>query len=570
MVIGVHSAKFPSEKLTQNIRQAVMRYGIEHPVVNDAGFKIWNSYAVRAWPTLVLINTEGRIAGEISGEILAEDLIEEIGDLIRQSPVAINRTPLDLLLEREREPVRLLSYPAKLLVSGDSLFVSDTGKHRILQIQLNEDRLGGTITRVFGSGESGLRDGLAEEASFNHPHGLGLRGDPHTGKLFVADTDNHAIRAVDLSTERVRTLAGTGQKAHGRQSRSGNPLEISLRSPWAVLPVEQYLFIAMAGSHQVWVMIGDDQIGPFAGNGAEALVDGPLSQSSFNQPSDLAFGMGYLFVADAEASAVRAISISQNAQTVTLVGQGLFDFGDQDGSTTTALLQHPTGLAVSERVVYVADTYNHKIKLLDPLSGNVHTLAGSGQPGLKDGSFEEAQFFEPQGVCEQGGLLFIADTNNHQVRVADLNSRSVLSFALRGLDEYPIPVGSQEDILSAVVVGSGMVRISLDVRLPDGYKFNPDAMTVVNINDGQAGSGRVLEFKPGQEIVWWMDLNFDKYLVFDLSVYYCQAEKSSLCLVHDRRLSIPLRIEKEGQTEIRIPYNISLPESIDNNTIQTG
>ncbi len=501
VVIGVHSAKFPSEKLTENIRQAVLRFGIDHPVVNDAGFKTWNAYAVNAWPTLVLIDPTGRIVGETSGEILAEDFAQQIIEVINQFSDRIDRAPLDLQSKVQLEPERPLRYPARLLVVEDSLLIADSGHHRLLQIKLDEDGGAGELERVFGSGSAGLQDGPAEEAQFNHPHGMGLVGTLEKGTLYVADTENHAIRAIDLPTGQVRTVAGTGQKAHGRLTL-GQPTEVPLRSPWAVLPLDQYLFIAMAGSHQIWVLINNQQIGPFAGTGQEALVDGPVAESAFNQPSDLSFGQGYLFVADPEASAVRAISLGASPETVTLVGQGLFDFGDIDGATTEALLQHPAGLVFHENKVYVADTYNNKVKLLDPAAGQTETLIGTGQPGMKDGSFAEVQLFEPEGVQAHQQLLYIADTNNHQIRVADLEQRQVYTFTLRGLDRLPRinSVDQAPQTLPSVEVSPGQVRLVIDVQLPEGYKRNADIPTQLRI--GEESTSKDLSFTADQEIAW--------------------------------------------------------------------
>jgi DNA-binding beta-propeller fold protein YncE len=479
VIIGVHSAKFPSEQLTESIRQAVMRQGIDHPVVNDAGFKVWNSYAVRAWPTLVLINPDGRIAGEVSGEILAEEFASNITDIIQQHPEAIDREPLELLPEWQVETERPLRYPSRLLVEGDRMYIADTGHHRILEVHLDDDGLGGEVARVFGAGDAALRDGVLQEAAFDHPHGLGLQGDTLTGTLFVADTENHAVRAIALKEGKVRTIAGTGEKGHGRM-QSGGPLEIPLRSPWAVLPLEQFLLIAMAGSHQIWVLINQEKLGPFAGNGYEALVDGPVGESSFNQPSDLALGMGYLFVADPEASAVRAISLNEAPETITLVGKGLFDFGDQDGPADAALLQHPVALAQAGQKLYIADTYNNKIKLLDPVVGQVQTLIGTGAAGAEDGSFADAQMFEPEGVHVNGRLLYIADTNNHQIRAADLESKQVRTFRLRG-----VPASLQRggtfpaQVLSPIQVSPGEVRLILEPQIPEGYKLSPDNPSVL-------------------------------------------------------------------------------------------
>lgn len=556
VVIGVHSAKFSSEQLTAGIRQAANRQGIEHPVVNDAGFKIWNAYAVRAWPTLVLIDPRGRIAGEVSGEILAEEFAENIREVIEQNRDLLSLEPPDRPEGADIEPERPLRYPARLLLVSDRLFIADTGHHRILEVKLDEDGLGGEVVRVFGSGLPGMADGAAEEARFFHPHGMGLGGGPLDGTLWVADTENHAVRAVSLSDGRVRTVAGTGQKAHGRRSL-GIPLETSLRSPWAVLPIEKYLFIAMAGSHQIWVMIEEAQLGPFAGNGAEDLVDGLPGEASFNQPSDLAFGGGYLFVADPEASAVRAISLVESPRVVTLVGQGLFDWGDQDGSTGAALLQHPVGLAYADGLLYVADTYNNKIKVLDPAAGTIRTLIGSGLPFNEDGSFETCALFEPEGVQVHQGRLYIADTNNHLVRVGDLHSRRVRTFTLRGLEWLPAsPAGMEQsaELLGPRAAAPGPVRIVLDVTLPDGYARSAEAPAVVELGGGVEAARLV--FLAGRPIAWTVDVGSDVELSVDLALYYCQERDARLCLIHRRRLAIPLSVDPQGSSTIVIPYPI--------------
>ncbi len=540
-----------------------MREGIAHQVVNDAGMKIWNSYAVRAWPTLVLIDPHGRIAGETSGEILAEEFSQHIREVIRQNPGAIDLAPLDFRAEAQAEPERPLRYPAKLLLSGDRLYISDTGHHRILEVRLDEDGMGGELVRVFGRGEAGLLDGPAGQAAFNHPRGLSLAGRPEVGKLYVADTGNHAVRVIHLATGEVTTAAGTGQKAHGRRSL-GAPTETApiwraLRSPWAVLAVGETVFIAMAGSHQVWALTSAGQIGPFAGNGVEDLVDGPLGEASFNQPSDLALGMGYLFVADPEASAVRAVSLGESPRVVTLVGQGLFEWGDQDGPTAEALLQHPTGLAFSQQVIYVADTYNHKIKLLDPAAGRVSTLIGDGKPGWKDGAFAEARLYEPEGVQASAGRLYIADTNNHQVRVAELETRRVQTFRLRGIERLPAPAAGRElvETLDPLLVAPGRVRVVLDVRLPAGYKRNPDMPSILRVSGEGGQAEQTLSFPAGEEIAWVVHLGADRVLRVELALYYCKADQAPLCLIHARRLQVPLRVSSAGQAEVRAPYPIN-------------
>lgn len=434
VVIGVHSAKFPTEKLTANVQQAVMRHGIHHAVVNDPEHDVWRRYAVRAWPTVMLIDPAGKIVGQHAGEIDAAGIAPIIEATIADfdGRGLIDRTPVAGLRDAaDDQPARQLNYPSKLIAApGERLFVADTGHHRILEVQLSENGLSGAIVRSFGSGVAGLHDGPMATAQFHAPHGLAFVQNERGATLYVADTENHAIRAIDLVRETVRTLAGTGVKGSDQDTDNMAAIDIQLRSPWALALLGDVLFIAMAGSHQIWALVEEEMLYDFAGNGVEALVDGAHGQASFTQPSDLAIALDHLFVADAEASAIRAITLDGDPEVMTLIGHGLFEFGDVDGAGEEVRLQHPTGIAAAGQTIYIADSYNHKIKSLNPANGQVKTLVGSGKAGLADGAFAEAQLFEPEGLAVINGKLYIADTNNHVVRVADLKSQLVQTLAL--------------------------------------------------------------------------------------------------------------------------------------------
>lgn len=427
VAIGVHCGKFPAEKAEEGLREAVLRHGIEHPVVNDPDFEVWESYAVRAWPTLVLIDPDGRIASTTAGEVDFDAMVAELGSRIREFEARglLDRTPLELGRVAEAAE-RLLRFPGKLLLEGERLWIADTGHHRILELELDAGGERGELRAIYGSGSAGFADGSAAGAAFHHPHGLALEA----GALFVADSDNHAVRRIDLGSGEVSTIAGTGEL--GRSVRGGGPeaRAVPLRSPWALYALDDLLLIAMAGSHQIWALLPSGALGPFAGNGREALIDGSRSEASFNQPSDLAFGFNHLFVADPEASAIRAITFEAEPRVFTLVGQGLFTWGDVDGVGQEVRLQHPTGLAFGGGRLYVADSYNHKVKTLDPQTGRVETLLGTGRAGSRDGAFEEAELSQPEGLAIAGSRLYIADTNNHAIRVADLTARTVKTLAL--------------------------------------------------------------------------------------------------------------------------------------------
>ncbi len=558
VIIGVHSAKFPAEHLTANIRQAILKEGIEYPVVNDADFRIWNEYNISAWPTVVLIDPRGRIAWEKAGEIQAEEVAPLIQELITENEASLNREHLALQPEREAEPERVLRYPSKVLAAENTLFIADSGHNRILQVDLDPDGTSGEVVRVFGNGEPGLQDGVEENTLFHFPRGMSLKGDVAHGTLYVADSENHAIRAIDLGSGQVRTVAGTGQKGHGRITIAA-PTETPLRSPWDVLVLDEYVFIAMAGSHQIWLLIDEKQLRPFAGSGFEALFDGRLPQAGFNQPSGLALGDNSIYVADPEAGAIRAILFEEPPRVETLVGAGLFDFGDRDGTGEQVRLQHPTGIDYGYGLIYIADTFNHKIKTLDPTTRTVHTLIGGGESGLTDGNFEAARLYEPEGVCVLGRRLFIADTNNHSVRVANLDTGMLVALALLGLERLPSPIKSAQKVirLNPVEVSPGDVLIRFDVRLPQGYKRNSDMPATLHQPD--YGEAPPLLFDPDEPIALHLSVEADQDVNLNLTLYYCREGNEGLCLIHDRQLILPLRVQEGAPGAIRVPYPVEAP-----------
>jgi len=427
VVVGAHSAKFLAEKATAELRQAVLRYGIEHPVVNDRDFQVWRRYAVRAWPTQMFIDPEGRVIGKHEGEFPSDALDQVLAQLIERYEQAGVLRPGRLQFRPEQEPSGPLRFPGKVLVDerGGRLFIADSGHHRLVVAGLE-----GAVQAIYGDGEAGLRDGPADQARFTAPQGMALVPDGAT--LFVADADNHALRRVDLASGQVATIAGTGEQA--RRLYHGLGPQIPLNSPWDLALHGDRLFVAMAGFHQIWAMdLASGVLGPFAGTGQEDIIDGPLDRSLFAQPSGLALAGGTLYVADSEASAVRAIDLHAG-QVRTLVGLGLFEFGDVDGVGDEARLQHPLGIAVgSDGLLYVADSYNHQIRRLDPRTRRLASWVGEGEPGLRDGALAAARLAEPGGVSAGAGRCFVADTNNHAVRAADLASGEVATLELRGI-----------------------------------------------------------------------------------------------------------------------------------------
>jgi thiol-disulfide isomerase/thioredoxin len=433
-VIGVHSAKFDNEKETENIRQAILRYDIEHPVLVDSGFNMWQQYAVRAWPTLMVIDPEGYVIGSVSGEGKRDLLDELIGKLVQEhrQKGTVNFQELSLKLEKQQHPLTSrLAFPGKVLADAESnlLFIADSGHHRLVITSLSGD-----LKHVIGTGEAGLRDGSFDEAQFFAPQGMAF--DRPQQMLYVADTENHAIRRIDLKQQTVETIAGTGKQSRIIQPHNGQALELALNSPWDVVKVDHFLFIAMAGPHQIWALdLNDGLIGTYAGTGAEACVDGSLDEATFAQPSGLATDGEELFVADSEGSTIRAVSLGEDAKVRSVCGSGdLFGFGDVDGQGEAVRLQHCLGVAYAgDHQLWIADTYNHKIKRVDTGSGVCQTMLGDGIAGLVDGRGQTTRFAEPSGLSLAEGFLYIADTNNHAIRRVNLETLAVTTLSFPDL-----------------------------------------------------------------------------------------------------------------------------------------
>lgn len=430
VVVGIHSAKFANERKSENIRRILVRYDIDHPVANDADFAIWRSYGARAWPTQVLIDPEGYVVATASGEGKGEAFDQAIAAVIQvfDEQGQINRAALPLSLERERIRTSTLAFPGKVLAdaAGQRLFIADSNHHRVLVAGFD-----GVVRDVIGGGPSrspGLVNGDFAEARFYRPQGMALDGDV----LYVADTENHQIRSANLTTRRVATIAGTGRQA-GWGAQGGAAREVALNSPWDLQVHGRLLFVAMAGSHQVWMVDLARQLAfPYAGSGREARLDGEVDDAAFAQPSGLAIDGTTLFVADAEANIIRAIALPPENRVTTLAGGDLFEFGDRDGRGDAARFQHPLGVAVAGHTLFVADTYNHRIRTLDVVTREVRTFAGSGTEGAVDGPAAAAAFYEPGGISATAEALYVADTNNHAIRRVLLPSGAVETVVLTG------------------------------------------------------------------------------------------------------------------------------------------
>nr|MBP9887996.1 hypothetical protein [Leptospiraceae bacterium] len=318
-----------------------------------------------------------------------------------------------------------LFFPTKLLLNEDAteLFIADSGHNRILRVDTKTNR----IIDVIGNGKAGFEDGNFAVATFYNPQGLVLKDD----KLYIADSNNHSIRETNLKTKKVSTIAGTGKQAT-TFNVSGIGKNVSFNSPWDLIEHKNKLYITMRGSHQVWTLdLLNLEADVYAGSGSENLFDGKLEETSFAQPTGITKDEIKFYITDSEASAIRSIDFKSSKLVKTIIGKGLFEFGDFDHSYPQARLQYPMGITYNNGKLYVADSLNNKIKLIDHYEKTSTTLAGTGTLGKTNGKLNEASFFEPCGVAAFKNKIYVADTNNHLIRVIDLETQTVTNFEIQ-------------------------------------------------------------------------------------------------------------------------------------------
>ena len=225
------------------------------------------------------------------------------------------------------------------------------------------------VTTLAGSGQQAFADGTGAAARFNEPKGVAISG----GTLYVGDTLNHRVRAVDVATRAVTTLAGAASQGY---------------------------------------------------------ADGTGAAAQFKRPTGVAISGTTLYVVDSYNNRIRAIEVASGAVT-TIAGSGEFAYAD--GTGAAAKFNEPYGLAVSQdgNTLYVADRGNHRLRAVDVATGAVTTLAGAASQGYADGTGAAAQFFQPSNVvvAKDGKTLYVTDRVNHRVRAVNLATSAVTTLA---------------------------------------------------------------------------------------------------------------------------------------------
>ncbi|MFD3452232.1 NHL domain-containing thioredoxin family protein [Streptomyces sp. NPDC058691] len=521
VIVGVHSPKFVHEAEHQAVVDAVERYGVHHPVLDDPELATWKQYAVRAWPTLTVIDPEGYIVAQHSGEGHAHALEALVTELEEEHAAKGTLRRGDGPYVPPEPVATHLRFPGKALrLPSGNLLVSDSTRHQLVEVAPDTE----TVLRRIG-----------EPGDFNEPQGLALLPD---GKVVVADTVNHRLRSFDPDSGALETVAGTGKQWWQGSATSGPALEVDLSSPWDVAWWDGKVWIAMAGVHQLWTYDPrDGTVRVAAGTTNEGLVDGPADEAWFAQPSGLAAAGDRLWVADSETSALRWVerNAGDGYAVRTAVGTGLFDFGHRDGPAEQALLQHPLGVtALPDGSVAVSDTYNHALRRFDPASGEVTTLA--------------TDLREPSGAVLDGDEVVVVESARHRLTRLRLPEEAVRVEAAAHRTQRP-----------ATEVAPGALRLDVVFTAPTGQKldlrYGPSTRLLVSSTPPELlleGEGK------GTDLFRDLVLNAEVaegVLHVSAMAASCDDDPDNefpACHVHQQDWGVPVRLTGDGDTRLAL------------------
>ena len=300
--------------------------------------------------------------------------------------------------------------------SAGNMYVAEAMNHCIRRV----DRETGVIATIAGTGAEGYSGdgGPATEATFNQPYSLQVDG---KSDVYVVDRLNYVIRKIDAATGIITTIAGTGEQAYGGDGRPA--VQAKFREPNdCFLDGRGGLLIADVQDQRIRRLdLETGIITTFAGNGAKERVgDGlPATQASILGARAVCMdGAGNTYIAEREGNGIRKVDASGVMST--LAGTGEFGYTGDGGPAIEATWGGPKAIRCDHAGnLLVVDTENHAIRLIDPATGIVTTVAGGRLGGEGDGGrADEAAMDRPHG-CEvdADGNIFIADSNNHRVRV---------------------------------------------------------------------------------------------------------------------------------------------------------
>jgi len=540
-VIGVHSGELNNKKDVANIQKSILKYDISYPVAYDANLKIWNNFATPPLSSLILIDPKGNIVKKYQNEILSKNIHNDIKNLIKKYKYQLNNNSLPIILEKNKVADYILKFPSnikfvrdficdfpnKKISKTNVLIISNTGKNNIIVAGLN----GETLLEI-GSESSGFEDGNLNNATFNSPRGL-LFAD---NILYVADTQNHALRKVNFKTGEVKTIAGNGVRgdiANGENKAQNTQLAL----PWNLefFPDKNNIIISNSGTNQLLQYnISGQIIKPFAGNGNKDLIDGKYPQNSLARPIGLSSASGKLYFIDSESSSLRVVE--KNGEVKTLIGKSLVDFGHKNGNIRDALMHHPTSLTADNNNIYITDTQNHKIRKYNFKTQELNDYSGNIRGDEIGG--KNVNYNEPEAITSILDKFYIADTNNN--RIVEINATNHNSNLLNILPQLKMPTDGLLDYLpnlekiTTQTVKSDDISLNIDIKA--GWKINELAPSFINVVEikNKKDANLIASFDSSiikSGLIKLPKLSNKNTYYLQGTIYYCQDKVNAMCLM---------------------------------------
>jgi DNA-binding beta-propeller fold protein YncE len=390
---------YVSDKFNNKIRQIVIATGVVTSLTGTASIAGVAGSADGAGAAATFFNPQGIVR---SGANLY--VVDKFNNTIRQIVIA---TGVVSTLAGSAAPVQadLLSVDLNgfsITTDGGSLYIADASRNIIRKV----DMVTGTASTLAGSGTKGATNGTGTAASFNNPSGITTDG----RNLYVTDTGNNLIRKIDLASNAVTTLAGSGSVG----SANGSSTAASFNSPYGITTDGTSLYVADTRNNTIRkIVIATAAVTTLAGSGTAGAVNGLTTAASFNLPSGITTDGVNLYVADTRNNTIRKIVIATGAVT-TLAGSG--NAGATNGIATAASFNLPSGISSDGANLYVADMNNNLIRKVAIATQTVTTVAGSGATGALNGTGLAASFNLPSGITTDGINLYLTDSTNCSVR----------------------------------------------------------------------------------------------------------------------------------------------------------
>lgn len=366
-VLAIHHPKFNAEQDAKLMAESLTRLDIGFPVANDREWIAWQHYNANSWPFMVLIDGKGWHVADFVGDDQTSAIESRIAAML-ESAAPSGPKPGQLKAKARSKVFSTLNAPSGLAVANGLLYIADAGHHRVLECALD-----GRIIREFGNGVPLFLDGSAADSSFHRPSALAA----HREHIYVADTGNHAVRRLNLLHGSVDTLLGDGRPGLLPAESSVEDAAIRLNNPYGLCIHHDSLIVADSGNNRLGMLnLGNRQFTNLVGGGAFGLLDGVGERARLAHPLGLAGTQNFLYMVEGAASSLRTVAVPEG-RVNTLIGHGLFQYGNADGNRQNAAMQHPTGVVVDESrgMAWIADAYNRKVRSFSLNNSQLSTLA---------------------------------------------------------------------------------------------------------------------------------------------------------------------------------------------------